>query len=245
MTSTAIGIIPARYASTRFPGKPLAPILGKPMFWHVYTRARACATLQAVYLATDDERIRAEAERLHVPVVMTSTEHASGTDRILEAARILGLDSRSVVVNVQGDEPALEPDMLRELTAPFAHPDVQVCTLVRRMDAVEALDPNRVKTVWSQSTGLALYFSRSLIPHFTGSGGTYWGHIGLYAYRLPVLERFNELGPSPLERIERLEQLRFLEAGIPISVVPTEHRSVGVDRPEDLDIVTSILKEYP
>jgi 3-deoxy-manno-octulosonate cytidylyltransferase (CMP-KDO synthetase) len=240
-----IGIIPARYASTRFPGKPLVPILGKPMFWHVYTRARACESLREVYLATDDERIREAAERLGVPVVMTSTEHASGTDRILEAARTLDLDPRSVVVNIQGDEPALEPDMLRQLTAPFEVPEVQVCTLVRRMNHAEALDPNRVKAVWSERTGLALYFSRSLVPHFSQTEGSYWVHIGLYAYRFPALVRFNELGPSPLELIERLEQLRFLEAGIPIRVVPTEHRSVGVDRPQDLDIVTSILKEYP
>jgi 3-deoxy-manno-octulosonate cytidylyltransferase (CMP-KDO synthetase) len=124
-------------------------------------------------------------------------------------------------------------------------PEVQVCTLVRRMNHAEALDPNRVKAVWSERTGLALYFSRSLVPHFSQTEGSYWVHIGLYAYRFPALVRFNELGPSPLELIERLEQLRFLEAGIPIRVVPTEHRSVGVDRPQDLDIVTSILKEYP
>jgi 3-deoxy-manno-octulosonate cytidylyltransferase (CMP-KDO synthetase) len=238
-----IGIIPARYASSRFPGKPLVRILGRPMFWHVYTRALRCTDLQAVYLATDDERIREAAVQLDVPVVMTSTEHPSGTDRILEASQILGLDRHSVVVNIQGDEPALEPEMLSQLTAPFGDPEVQVCTLVRPMSAAEARDPNRVKAVWSRRTGSALYFSRSPVPHFPQADGSYWGHIGLYAYRLPVLARFSELGPSPLEQIERLEQLRFLEAGIPIRVVPTEHRSVGVDRPEDLEIVESILKE--
>jgi 3-deoxy-manno-octulosonate cytidylyltransferase (CMP-KDO synthetase) len=242
---TAIGIIPARYGSSRFPGKPLADILGKPMIWHVYTRARKCAALREVYLATDDERIRAAAEGLGIPTVMTSPGHASGTDRILEAARILGLGQETVLVNIQGDEPALEPDMLRQLIEPFADLAVQVCTLVRPMDGREALDSNRVKAVWSRRTGQALYFSRCPIPHSQGDGGTYWGHIGLYAYRLPALVRFSELGPSPLEQAERLEQLRFLEAGIPIRVVPTEHRSIGVDRPEDLDIVKVILKEHP
>lgn len=236
------GIIPARYESTRFPGKPLADILGKPMFWHVYTRAMRSDALHAVYLATDDERIRRAAAKLGVPVVMTAKEHASGTDRILEAAEILDLDRDSVLINIQGDEPALEPNLLDRLVEPFEQNEVMVTTLARKITAREALSPDRVKVAWSTASGNALYFSRSRIPYSAGNED-FWGHIGLYGYRFEALQTFSRLGPSPLEQRERLEQLRLLEAGIPIRVVPTTHQSVGVDRPEDLEIVKKLIQE--
>ena len=243
-----IGIIPARYDSSRFPGKPLADLLGKPMFWHVYTRACRCAALERVVLATDDERIRSAAEDLRVPVVMTRPDHPSGSDRVLEAARLLGLDGapETVVVNIQGDEPALAPEMLGELVAPFSDPRVQTTTLAHPMDADDSEDPDRVKVVCSAS-GRALYFSRAAIPFPREADAPqarppYLGHIGLYAYRYRRLVDFSSLGPSPLEEAEKLEQLRLLENDFSIHVVVTRHRSIGVDRPEDLERVRGLLE---
>lgn len=237
------GIIPARYESTRFPGKPLAEILGKPMFWHVYDRARQCPELSEVMLATDDERIESAAKALNVPVVMTRDDHPSGTDRVLEAAMILQVPEKAVVVNIQGDEPTLEPEMLTRLVQPFASPQIQVTTLARRIDRSQSESPDQVNVVFSRS-GKGLYFSRSLIP-YPGEGGTtgYYQHVGLYAYRLEILKRFVALGPSPLEITEKLEMLRLIENDIPIQVEITKHESVSVDRPEDIDVVERILTE--
>lgn len=239
------GIIPARYASTRFPGKPLADIQGRPMFWHVHQRAMGCALLGKVVLATDDRRIHDAALRYSVPVVMTRADHASGTDRVLEAAQRLSLPEESVVVNIQGDEPLLDPRMLTQLLEPFADPAVQVTTLAAKISAAEAQRPDRVKVVFTRS-GNALYFSRSVIPHDRdAAGGDCWGHVGLYAFRMPALRRFVALGQSELERREKLEQLRLLENDIPIYVVPTEHETLGVDRPEDLDTIIARMTETP
>ncbi|WP_054653156.1 3-deoxy-manno-octulosonate cytidylyltransferase [Salidesulfovibrio brasiliensis] len=236
------GIIPARYESSRFPGKPLVELLGKPMFWHVWKRAGQCAALKSVTLATDDERIFKAAENLGVPVVMTSPAHASGTDRVLEAARKLGIDTEAVVVNVQGDEPCLEPGMIDDLLKPFGTCRAMVTTLVSTIGPEEADDPNRVKAVVA-SDGRALYFSRAKVP-FDRDGGlhSYYLHIGLYAFRMQALMRFGELDPSPLEKRERLEQLRFLENGIDIRVTETAHACHGVDRPEDLNNILTILE---
>lgn len=238
----AIGIIPARYGSSRFPGKPLALILGKPMFWHVYRRAAQCRSLSAVVLATDDERIAEAARSLHVPVQMTRRDHASGSDRVLEAAAALGAPEEAVIVNIQGDEPALAPQMIDELLAPFADPQVAVTTLAREVPAAEADHPDRVKVVFSRR-GRALYFSRALLPHPAGSAadGRVYVHVGLYAFRLPALRRFVALAPSRLEQIERLEQLRLLENDMAIHVAVTAHESVGVDRPEDLAAAAALL----
>ncbi len=241
------GIIPARYQSHRFPGKPLADILGKPMFYHVYERSARCPLLQKVWLATDDARICRAAEQLGVPVVMTDPDHPSGSDRIMEAAQKLGLAEDSVVVNIQGDEPALDVDMLRLLVEPFAEPDIQVTTLARVIDAGQAENPDRVKVVRSR-TGRALYFSRSKIPYIRDEAHAeidYLLHIGIYAYRLSALKTFTRLPPSPLEQIEKLEQLRLLEAGISIQVVLTDYAGFGVDRPEDLDLIISQLQKLP
>lgn len=237
------GIIPARYGSTRFPGKPLAKILGRPMFWHVFQRARRCPELSQIVLATDNDRIVSAAKELDVAVVMTRDDHPSGTDRVLEAAELLGVPEDAVVVNIQGDEPALEPAMLTQLVRPFTAPEVQVTTLARKIDPKETESPDRVKVVFARD-GRALYFSRSPIPHPRGGQAEeFYGHIGLYAFRMTVLKQFKVLSPSRLEAIEKLEQLRLLENGIPIHVVVTDHRSIGVDRPEDIKTVSKILME--
>jgi 3-deoxy-manno-octulosonate cytidylyltransferase (CMP-KDO synthetase) len=240
---TCFGIIPARFGSERFPGKPLADILGKPMFWHVFQRARQCPELTRVVLATDDDRIHAAAEKLEVPVVMTRSDHPSGTDRVLEAARELGVSENSIVVNIQGDEPALNPALLTQLLGPFRDPEIQVTTPVRKIPVAEAENPDRVKVVFSKS-GRAIYFSRAAIPfRRDGRPRSFYAHIGLYAFRMKVLEQFVALSPSDLETTEKLEQLRLLENDIPIHVVITEHQSLGVDRPEDLQLVLQLLKE--
>ncbi len=237
------GIIPARYKSHRFPGKPLADILGRPMFYRVYERAVACPLLKKVWLATDDQRIYDAAVSLDVPVVMTDPDHPSGSDRIMEAVRTLGLEDDAVVVNIQGDEPALDPEMLKKLVEPFAAPEIRVTTLARIIDAKQAENPDRVKVVRSEK-GFALYFSRSKIPYIRDieQGDTdYLLHVGIYAYRISVLKAFTALPPSPLETIEKLEQLRFLEAGIPIYVQMTDYLGFGVDRPEDLELILQQL----
>ncbi|MBU1567382.1 MAG: 3-deoxy-manno-octulosonate cytidylyltransferase [Proteobacteria bacterium] len=238
------GIIPARYKSHRFPGKPLADILGKPMFYHVYERAASCRLLQKVWLATDDQRIYDAAKSLAVPVVMTDPNHPSGSDRIMEAAHVLGLEDNAVIVNIQGDEPALDPEMLRQLVEPFSDPQIQVTTLARIIDAKQAENPDRVKVVRSEK-GYALYFSRSKIPFIRDddqSDTDYLLHIGIYAYRLSALRTFTSLPPSPLEKIEKLEQLRFLEAGFAMYVVLTDYLGFGVDRPEDLQLILRQLQ---
>jgi 3-deoxy-manno-octulosonate cytidylyltransferase (CMP-KDO synthetase) len=235
------GIIPARYGSKRFPGKPLADILGKPMIWHVYERSRRCSRLSSVFLATDDDRIRVVAQKWDIPVVMTCTTHPSGTDRVMEAAAKLNLPTDSVVVNIQGDEPALEPDMLTQLVRPFGAAHVQVTTLARRINVVDVGNPDLVKVVIAED-GRALYFSRSPIPHQSGKQKKhYYGHIGIYAFRLKVLKKFVTLNQTRLEISERLEQLRLLENNIAIHVVVTDHHTCGVDRPEDIETVSQII----
>ena len=238
------GIIPARYQSHRFPGKPLVDILGKPMFYRVYERAVSCPLLQKVWLATDDVRIYDAAKALSVPVVMTDANHPSGSDRIKEAAQILGLEDDAVIVNIQVDEPALTAEVLTKLVEPFANPQIQVTTPARIIDAVQAENPDRVKVVRS-SHGFALYFSRSKIPYIRDedhSETDYLLHIGLYAYRFSALKQFTALPPSPLENIEKLEQLRLLEAGMKIYVVMTDYHGFGVDRPEDVNFILDQLK---
>lgn len=236
------GIIPTRYASTRFEGKPLALILGKPMIQHVYTRACQCPLLQQVVLATDDERIFSAAESLAIPVLMTSPNHSCGTERVLEAARLLAVPDEGVVVNIQGDEPALDPEMLTALIAPFRAPEVQVTTLARKINSREALAPDQVKVVMARNNQ-ALYFSRLPIPFsHDGREDDYYGHIGIYAFRMKTLEQFVALEKGVLEQKESLEQLRLLENNIPVHVVITRHKSHGVDRPENIDVVEKILR---
>ncbi|MBU0994519.1 MAG: 3-deoxy-manno-octulosonate cytidylyltransferase [Proteobacteria bacterium] len=238
---TCYGIIPARYDSERFPGKPLALIQGKPMFFHVYSRAAKCERLSKVILATDDDRIMAAANAWEVPCVMTRKDHASGTDRVLEAAGKLSIPDDAVVINIQGDEPALEPDILTQLILPFNDANIQVTTPIRPIDENEAKNPDRVKVVFDRNRK-ALYFSRSVIPFPRDhKKKRYYGHIGLYAFRMKTLIQFVSLGASILEKTEKLEQLRLLENGIPIHVIETDYQSIGVDRPEDIAIVEQLF----
>ena len=238
------GIIPARWQSSRFPGKPLTPILGKPMFLHVYEHAAACPDLRAVYLATDDERIAAAARAHGVPCVMTPADCASGSDRVCRAAQSLELPDEAVIVNIQGDEPALNPAMLSELLLPFFHdPEVRAATLAHELPCDLAGNPDRVKVV-TDLCGNALYFSRAPIPHTRDAEGlapAWLGHVGLYAFTFATLRRFVKLAPSPLEQREQLEQLRLLENGISLLVIRTDYDAHGVDRPEDVAALEAIL----
>ena len=245
-SGSCFGIIPARWQSSRFPGKPLTLILGKPMFAHVYERAAACPHLQAVYLATDDERIAVAARAYGVPCVMTPQNCASGSDRVCKAAQDLGLPDDAVIVNIQGDEPALDPAMLSELVRPFGcDPAVRVATLAHKLCPQLAANPDRVKVV-TDLAGNALYFSRSPIPHVRDAapGASVWlGHIGLYAFRFATLRQFTALSPTPLEQLEQLEQLRLLENSIPLRVILTTYAAHGVDRPQDVAVLENILRK--
>jgi 3-deoxy-manno-octulosonate cytidylyltransferase (CMP-KDO synthetase) len=238
---TSIVVIPARYESTRFPGKALALIAGRPMIEHVYQRATRARSIARVLVATDDERIARAVERFGGEALMTSATHLTGTDRLAEVAARVECD---VIVNVQGDEPLVEPAMIEQAIGPFREdPTLQMTSLRARItDAAELADPNIVKVVVDRD-GFALYFSRAPIP-FTRDAGARteaWRHVGLYGYRRPFLPTFAALPPSPLEQTERLEQLRALEHGVRIKVVDTPHFSIGVDTPADLAKVDALL----
>jgi 3-deoxy-manno-octulosonate cytidylyltransferase (CMP-KDO synthetase) len=236
-----LGVIPARFASTRFPGKPLARIAGKPMLQHVFERAGRSLSLDAVVIATDDERIREEAARFGASVRMTRPDHLSGTDRVAEAA---AADPAGIVVNIQGDEPLIEPAAIDAAAHALLDDDrVPMATLKKRIaHPEEYTDPNVVKVV-SDGRGHALYFSRSPIPYSRGGEAEAYKHIGLYAYRREFLLGYSGLPVGPLERAERLEQLRALENGFPIRVVETAYESLGVDTPGDLVRVEKMYKE--
>ncbi len=239
-----VGLIPARYASTRFPGKPLALIGGKPMVQWVYEQASK-SELRHVAVATDDERIRKAVEDFGGRVVMTSPDHRSGTDRCGEAARLLELTDDDVVVNIQGDEPFIRPDEINLLVRCFDDPDTDIATLVKRISPDEdPQNPNMVKVVFS-SNNKTIYFSRYAIPfqrENIGNEVVRYKHIGIYAYRYPVLKRIIELPVSSLEASEKLEQLRWLENGYTISVAECFHENIAVDTPEDLERVQRQLK---
>lgn len=231
----AVGIIPARYASTRLDGKALVDIAGKPMIQHVYERACAAGTLVEVWVATDDERILRVVESFGGRVRLTSPAHRSGTDRVAELAATLDY---GLIVNIQGDEPFLDPDDIDRAVRPLQEdPTLDMSTLkVRITDPAELDDPNTVKVVTDRN-GMALYFSRASIPHHRGGGKRrLFKHLGLYVYRRRLLlDFFCRTDPSPLERTERLEQLRVLEYGYRIRVVETSNDSIGVDTPADLE----------
>ncbi|MFO7933272.1 MAG: 3-deoxy-manno-octulosonate cytidylyltransferase [Bacteroidales bacterium] len=242
-----LGIIPARYASSRFPGKPLAMIKGKPMIRWVYERATG--HLEHLVVATDDHRIMEAVEQFGGHVVMTSGEHRSGTERCAEGLRLYELQVNrqfSHVVNIQGDEPLIRKEQLKELTDSMEDPAVQIATLVRPMQQEDRPgDPNLVKVVVDRSFR-ALYFSRSVIPYHrkdprkkTPPGQPYFKHMGIYGYRSDVLEKIAALPPSPLEIMESLEQLRWMEHGFRIQTRITRYSSLGVDTPEDLERIRS------
>ncbi len=237
-----IAVIPSRYASTRLPGKPLVDICGKPMVQHVYERVRQVSLFDEVLVATDDERIAAVVEGFGGAVCMTSPDCPSGSDRLIEVASSHPAD---IYVNVQGDEPLVEPSSIEKLAkVMLENDDLPMGTLCYPITAEQAQNPNLVKVVRAHN-GNALYFSRSPIP-FPRSGGiepSYFGHLGMYAYRRDFLMNFGSLPYSPLENTEKLEQLRVLQAGVAIRVLEVEAAGPGVDTPEDLEEVRRIIME--
>ena len=241
-----IGIIPARYASTRFPGKPLALLGGKPVIQHVYEKV--AAVLETAYVATDDERIYDVVKSFGGQVVMTRTDHKSGTDRIEEAIEKIG-GEWDVVVNVQGDEPFVAKSQLDTICHCFDDPTTQIATLGKPFESMEAVqNPNSPKII-VDNMGFAMYFSRSVIPYVRGKEKSSWlthypflKHLGIYAYRKDVLRQVTQLPQSSLEIAESLEQLRWLQNGFKIKVGTTDVETVGIDTPQDLDRAEEFLK---
>ncbi len=242
-----IAIIPARYASTRFPGKPLALIGGKPMIQRVYEQV--AKAVETVYVATDDERIFACVKTFGGNVVMTSANHRSGTDRCHEAYTKIG-KTFDVIINVQGDEPFIQPEQIEIIKQCFADPKTTIATLVKPFEADDAWDdlvsPNTPKVVINKRME-AMYFSRSIIPYMRGTDRTKWlarhtfyKHIGMYAYKAETLAEITQLEPTELELAENLEQLRWLENGYSIKVGITHQQTIGIDTPEDLERVEKL-----
>ncbi|MDA8125002.1 MAG: 3-deoxy-manno-octulosonate cytidylyltransferase [Deltaproteobacteria bacterium] len=244
MAAQVVCIIPSRYESSRFPGKPLADLCGKPMIQHVYERVlqARCVTFAAV--ATDDQRIFQAVSAFGGRAVMTASRHRSGTDRIAEAVEALGLADDAIVVNIQGDQPLFEPVQVDEVVGPLSDdPSIPMSTLIYRIVRDEEIThPNAVKVVFDARND-ALYFSRATIPFVRDRGlaADYYKHHGIYAYRRSFLRTFTTLPEGVLERLEALEQLRALEQGYRIRVVITPHDSVEVDTPEELARVRRIL----
>ncbi|MDE6348407.1 MAG: 3-deoxy-manno-octulosonate cytidylyltransferase [Bacteroides sp.] len=246
-----LGIIPARYASTRFPAKPLAMLGGKTVIQRVYEQV--AGTLDDAYVATDDHRIEAAVKAFGGKVVMTSTEHKSGTDRCREACAKIG-GQFDVVVNIQGDEPFIQPSQLQAVKACFDDPETQIATLVKPFTAdngFEALENVNSPKVVLDKYRNALYFSRSIIPYQRNAAKddwlknhVYYKHIGLYAYRVEVLEEITALPQSSLELAESLEQLRWLENGYTIKAGITEVETIGIDTPQDLERAEEFLKNH-
>ena len=254
-----IGIIPARYASTRFPGKPLAELCGKTMIRRVFEQA--AQALDTVVVATDDERIYDAVESFGGKVVMTRADHRCGTERCVEAYEAITTpawratnDCDTVIINIQGDEPFVQPAQIEALIQCFDTPDTQIATLVRPFSEADSLadleNPNTPKVAWSRETGEALLFSRSVIPFMRGVDrsewlrrGSFFRHIGMYAYRADILQRITQLPPTPLEQAESLEQLRWLENGYHIRVAQTDIQTIGIDTPDDLEKAINWYKQ--
>jgi 3-deoxy-manno-octulosonate cytidylyltransferase (CMP-KDO synthetase) len=239
-------IIPARYASSRFPGKPLALLGGKPVIQRVYEQA--VKVLPEAYVATDDDRIADTVRQFGGQVIMTRSDHKSGTDRIEEAYQKIGTTA-DVIVNIQGDEPFIQPSQIETLCQLFDDPDTQIGTLGKPFETMEAVEnPNSPKIV-TDMKGFALYFSRSVIPYIRGierqnwfNGYPFLKHLGVYAYRREVLSEVTKLPQSSLEKAESLEQLRWLQNGYRIRVGMTDVETVGIDTPEDLQRAEEFLK---
>ena len=236
-----LGVIPARYASTRFPGKPLVDIHGKTMIQRVYEQAMKAKSLSKVIVATDDERIFNHVKFFKGEVMMTSDVHQSGTDRCAEVINQLSSEAFDAVVNIQGDEPFIDPSQIDSVVEVLKKEHFMIATLVKRIYTEGVIhNPNIVKAVFS-SEGKALYFSRSPIPYLRNtpvdewlSKGEFYKHIGLYAYKSSVLKEIALLPPSRLEQLESLEQLRWLENGYAIGIAETDLETIGIDTPEDL-----------
>jgi 3-deoxy-manno-octulosonate cytidylyltransferase (CMP-KDO synthetase) len=241
---TVLVVIPARYASTRFPGKPLAPIAGKPMIQHVVEHVRLASLPARIIVATEDERIKASVEAFGGEAILTRSDHRTGTDRIAEVATHIPAD---IYINVQGDEPLIDPGTVDAVAAAMAEDDaIQLATPCAAItQANEIMDPNVVKVVLDFD-GQALYFSRAPIPWVRDTGdrvaARHWKHIGLYGYRRDALLEFPTLPPGELERIEQLEQLRWLENGFRMHVVETNYNAISVDVRADIDRVEKLLQ---
>lgn len=238
-------VIPARYASTRFPGKPLVDIAGKTMIERVYTQAQKARLVNDVVVATDDQRIFDAVRAFGGRVIMTRKDHPTGTDRLAEVANLS--PDLDIVVNVQGDEPLIDPATIDAAVAPLLEDlSVDMSTIAARIKSSEEITSNTVVKVVRDYSGKALYFSRLPIPYYREGADSvdqvYYAHIGLYVYRRDVLLKLASLSPTPLEKAEALEQLRALENGICIRVVEVEKRSPAVDRPEDLKAVEAALE---
>ena len=234
-------VIPARYASTRLPGKPLALIAGKPMIQHVYERACHAVMPQEVVVATDSKIVADAVKEFGGKVMMTSPDHPSGTDRLAEVA--LSYPDIDVIVNVQGDEPMIPPEVIDRLAQAFADDkDLKMATLKTLMGEEEYNNPNAVKVVTDQN-GYALYFSRSLLPYPRNRKADFkvYKHVGIYAYRRSFLLSYAAYEPTPLEQIEGLEQLRVLENGQRIKVLESKFQGIGIDTQEDLDAINALF----
>ncbi len=231
-----VALIPARYGSSRFPGKPLEPILGKPLIQWTYEQALRVKGLDGVWVATDDTRIRECVEAFGGGVVMTRDDHPSGSDRLAEAATLLNLAPEDIVINIQGDQPVFPVELIRDLAARLSRdPAAVMVTPARKLtDPAAAADPNVVKVVFDHA-GRALYFSRSPLPFWRDQDPPYfYKHVGIYVYRMQFLKEFVHLPPGRWEAAEKLEQLRALEHGFPIHIVETEGDTREVDTPADL-----------
>ena len=240
--SHIIGIIPARWASSRFPGKPLHPLLGKPLLQHVFERAKLCTELDELVIATDDDRIAVLCKAIGAKVIHTRSDHPTGTDRIAEAAE--QCEAATHVINIQGDEPLLEPELVDTLARELRNNcDLPMITAGSPLDDPELLvDSNIVKLVIDRNQN-ALYFSRSPIPFRQSDAPSLptYRHLGIYGYRVDFLKHFINLPPSPLEIAEGLEQLRALEDGATIRVHLTEHEAIGLDSPDQIPLIESLL----
>jgi len=234
-------VIPARFASTRLPGKPLADIAGKPMIQRVYERAMQAKRPDSVLVATDDDRVFQAMKSCNGEVMMTAADHPTGTDRLAEVAA--AYEDIDVIINVQGDEPLIDPGVIDSLAAAFDEDeDLQMATVMTKMDDEEKNNPNNVKVV-TDKKGYALYFSRSLIPYpRVDTGVATYKHIGIYAYKRAFLLDYAKMEPTILEQTESLEQLRVLENGYKIKVIETDCKFVGVDTAEDLEKVNEVYR---
>ncbi len=246
--SNIAGVIPSRWGSTRFPGKSLALISGKPMIQWVVERVKLAQKLDTVIVATDDQRISDCVQSLEIPdvmVAMTRADHPTGTDRIAEAVQSLEIDA---VINVQGDEPLIDPKLIDELAGVIASNDWDMATAATPItDATQINDPSVVKALFNRH-GQALYFSRSTIPHIrepegVSTSGVYWRHIGIYAYRREYLLKLVAEPPCALENLEKLEQLRALDMGCRMKVIQTEDFGIGVDTPSDIAKAKALLAQ--
>jgi len=234
-----LGIIPARYASTRFPGKPLVDIAGKSMIQRVYEQTKKCAQLSEVIVATDDDRIFEHVLGFGRKAEMTSSNHQSGTDRCAEVAE--KYPEYDVIINIQGDEPYIDPEQISKLISCFNYIDTQLATLVKKVSNEQELHNTNSPKVIVNKNSEAIYFSRSPLPHIRGQEPqnwlqhfTYFKHIGIYGYRADILKQITKLPVSPLEKAESLEQLRWIENGYKIKVAETEIETIAIDTPDDL-----------